>query len=151
MPRPRRQRLGSHLRHAFALPLIGALWACGEAETVADTPDAAPAPLCEPGTQACVCSTSDACDDGLLCNAGRCLSTAGGHDPEDPVRPGPRPPQGPPTPPAPPNISDAGGDANAAEAGPAAADASADAAPPSDAVPPSDAAPPVDAASDANP
>jgi len=135
MPRPHRPRPGSPLRRACALPFIGALglWACGDAETVAGTPDASSAPLCEPGTRACVCSASDACDEGLLCNAGRCLSTQGGHDPEDPAGPTPRPPPGPPTPPAPPSLSDAGSGASRADSGPPVsatpADASADANP----------------------
>jgi hypothetical protein len=145
MPRSHSERLGSPLRRALVLPLIGALWlwACSEAKTVAETPDASSGPLCEPGTQACLCSESGGCDPGLLCITGRCFRTQGGHDPEDPAGPTPLPPPGPPAPPAPPSGSDAG---NGADSGPDAADASADAS-----LPPVDAAPPIDAASDANP
>jgi hypothetical protein len=113
------------------------LAACGEAKSVAETPDATSAPLCEPGTSACLCSTSDACDPGLLCITGRCFATQGSHEPEAPLGPPLRPPPGPPTPPGAPSSEDAGSDAGPVDSGPDEPDASADGGPP-----PTDAANP---------
>ena len=141
MPRPRCPRLGSPLPRALLLTLslsagLG-LGACGETKGSADTPDATSAPLCEPGTRACLCSSTDACDPGLLCITGRCLATQGGHDPPESEGPTLRPPPGPPTPPpAPPSSSDAG----QADSGPDVSDASVNGSPA-----------PADAASDAGP
>jgi hypothetical protein len=145
MPRPRCPRLGSLLPRAslFTLSLSAGLGlgACGETKGIADTPDATSAPLCEPGTQACLCSTTDACDPGLLCITGRCLATQGGHDPPESAGPALRPPPGPPTPPpAASSSSDGGSDAGPADSGPDVSDASADGSPA-----------PADAASDASP
>jgi hypothetical protein len=130
MTRPRRPRLGSPRQRALSLTLgLGAalgLAACGEKKSVADSPDATSAPLCEPGTQACLCSTSDACDPGLLCITGRCFATQGSHEPEDPLGPALRPPPGPPTPPGAQSSEDAGTDAGQLDSGLDAADASPD-------------------------
>lgn len=109
---------------AIRLTLAGAGLACSLAcddapsSPAIETPDAA---VCERGTEACSCVSGGGCRDGLLCIAGRCLTSQADDVADEPplTRPRPRPPL-----PGPGVIEDAGsgpvGDAGAsvgAEAG----------------------------------
>src|SRR5215510_12758135 len=77
--------------------------------------DAGSSSTCVLGTQACGCTTSGACDPGLLCNAGRCYPAEGtSAEPDDPdVRPSmPAPVIQPPTDSAPDASTDSGPGSN---------------------------------------